>query len=165
MATPTYDLLDSNVVTGTPSSITFSSLDTLASGYRDLVIICTLKTNGALNALFMRFNGDTGSNYSRVSMTGNGSTASSYSGTGDSIRSVIAQLDNTNFNETIFQIFDFSQTDKHKSVLARMNNTGQGVEAGAYRWASTSAITSVTIFPDSNQFVSGTTIYLYGISS
>lgn len=165
MATATYDLLDSVTLTSSASSISFSGLTSLSSSYRDLIIVCELETDGALNALFTRFNGDSSQSYYGIEMAyATGGAKSGYSGQRDAIRSIVAQLDNVSNNFATYQIFDFNKTDKFKSVLVRRNKRNQGVEFGAYTWVSASAISYVTIYPDSNQFVSGSTAYLYGVA-
>jgi hypothetical protein len=59
---------------------------------------------------------------------------------------------------------DYSVTDKQKTVLSRTNSSfGTDITAG--RWASTSAITSVTVYPSSGDFEIGSTFALYGIVS
>jgi hypothetical protein len=50
-------------------------------------------------------------------------------------------------------------------LLARANDAGQGVAMSAARWANTSAITTILLYPDANQFSSGSTFALYGIAS
>lgn len=160
MATPKYEWIASQVLTSSAASVTFSSIP---GTYRDLVLICDV-TATATAALRARFNNDTGGNYSRVTMTGNGSSANSYSGTNDSLTTVIAQLGTSAANIAVYNIMDYTATDKHKSVLARYNNTSQGVETDAYRWANTSAINEIDVFPSNDNFAAGSTFHLYGVN-
>lgn len=159
--TPTYDLIASNVLTSSASSVTFSSIP---ATYRDLILV--MRATGATGGGNFRlaFNSST-ANFTRVYMTGSGSSASSNSQS-DSLITDNAFWNTTSATMSIVHIFDFSQTDKHKSVLARSDNAANGTDAHALRWANTSAITSITI--DNNlasQFASGSTFYLYGIVS
>ena len=166
MPTPTYDLIASNVLSSNATSVTFSSLNTIGSGYRDLVLVANVLATATVDSL-LRFNSDTGSNYSWVRASGNGSTAASFGNTTDGIYlNAVAQFDSTNRGLVITSVLDFAQTNKHKTVLTRSNNAGQGVEMGAGRWANTSAITSITFQSGSStNFQSGSTFYLYGIVS
>ena len=155
MPTPTYDLIASNVLSSSASSVTFSSIP---ATYGDLVLVCNEASGNAVN-LYAEFNGDTGANYSYVFMRGDGSSTFSGSGTGnEAIISVgsTAQL-------FIMQIMDYSATDKHKTYLSRSNRAAGNVAAQAGRWANTAAINSIRIFNGS--IASGTTFYLYGIAS
>ena len=162
MATPTYDLLDSTTLGSSASSVTFSSI---SQDYRDLIVV-TQAIPVATNTPSMIFNSDTGENYHAVIMRGNGSTASSLT------RSPRAYL-TVNGIETLFgneflmtvHIMDYSATDKHKSTLSRAGRASGGTTAVAGRWASTSAITSVTLNTLAGEYAAGTTVYLYGIAS
>ena len=65
---------------------------------------------------------------------------------------------------------DYSATDKHKSILCRVNNatdntgnTYQGASMIAGRYASTAAITSVLV--DAGTLNVGTKAYLYGVAA
>jgi hypothetical protein len=61
---------------------------------------------------------------------------------------------------------DYTASDKHKTVLARNNVPGTGVEAQAARWANNNAITSITVITSSGAgFATGTVISIYGIAS
>jgi len=160
MATPTYDLIDSVTLTSSASSVTFSSI---TQDYRDLVLV--INSPSGAGAYASRFNSDSGSNYNKVWMQGTGSATASQSSSNttnlsDSINTV---------QMGIFQIMDYSATDKHKTVLARTDNTTAsapftGALAMAGRWASTSAVTSWQIYHTGGAMPIGTTVYLYGIA-
>ena len=155
MPTPTYTPLANVTLGSTTLSVTFSSIP---ATYRDLILI----TNGKATAgddYFILFNGDTaGSNYSKVLMVGNGSSAASFA----SISSNAAAIYETD-GVWIHQIMDYSATDKHKTCLVRSNTAGTNVIAGTTRWANTAAITSVIVKPGSANLVSGSTFSLYGV--
>ena len=160
MATPTYDLLDSTTLASSASSVTFSSLDTVAAGYRDLILVID-KLGTSTIGTEIRFNSDSGSNYPYVfaqegPSTGNGTETSVRPG-GNANATVRKQV--------VSQIMDFSATDKHKPVLTRSNVGGSTVIMHAARWANTAAITSITITPIINQFAATSTFHLYGIAS
>jgi hypothetical protein len=158
MATPTYTALQTIELTGTASSVTFSSIP---ATYRDLVIVLQ-GSLGADNNILMQFNGDTGSNYSDVRMIGYGSsqyTSSAQSGTS----MIIGPLDTTQGN-VLVNVMDYSASDKHKAAIIRTNKTAE-VGARAGRWADTSPVTAIKLFPTSTTFSSGFTVSLFGIEA
>lgn len=157
MPTNTYTALATLTLTGTDSSITFASIP---ATYRDLILV-GIGSNSADTDLALRFNGDTGTNYSGVRMFGNGSSAGSSSDTGKTYAEIGGV--NTSIGDFRAQIMDYSATDKHKTVLTRTSKTGSYVVAWANRWASTSAINSVTVYPISGSFAIGSTFSLYGV--
>jgi hypothetical protein len=165
MPTPTYDLIASNVLTSNTASLTINSIP---GTYRDLIVVASVRASG--NLIFrMQINGDTGSNYNWVSMQGDGSSASSTSD-GSATSTIIGNA--ANLSSTIFtlhkvEIMDYSATNKHKTILSRSNDANDGVDAMAHRWASTSAITSLTFFVGGvgNTISSGSTFYIYGLVS
>lgn len=164
MPTPTYDLLDSVTLSSSASSVTFSSIN---QGYRDLVLVAKpLPVTGSSIIPYVRFNSDSGSNYSIVTMRGNGSTAASQNATGESWISLLYAFSvQPGYNpQMIMQVMDYSATDKHKTCLIRANQVENGTEASAQRWASTSAISSMTIAGWNANLDAGSTFYLYGIA-
>ena len=169
MATPTYDLLDSTTLSASATSVTFSSLDTIASGYRDLVLVAdVLAASGSTNvSTEVRLNNDSGSNYAYVFMRSNASSAAAP----DTTRMFLgsgAKPTSTDRGLFTLEIFDFSQTDKHKSAIAKGLAPADEFYYWAHRWANTNAITSLEIFANtsdgSQEFASTSTFYLYGIA-
>jgi hypothetical protein len=161
MPTPTYTALANITLGSSASSVTFSSIP---ATYRDLVVIITAQRTGSPTNMGLRFNGDSGSNYSQVFMTGTGSATDSgpQSGTNAQI-DIYPYAPSTGFNNYILQIMDYSATDKHKTMLRRTNEAGNATEAAAHRWANTAAITSMTFLLAN--FNTGSTLALYGIAS
>jgi len=162
MPTTTYTPLATVTLGGSDASITFSSIP---ATYRDLIMVINGSTTA--NADFgLRFNGDSGGNYSFVYMGGNGSSAASGSNTGESQVVLDAYFWRSSERSTaIIQIMDYSATDKHKTVLSRNSVAGGGVDAFANRWASTSAINAVEVRVSTGgqSFATGTTLSLYGV--
>lgn len=166
MPTPTYDLLASNVLSSNATSVTFSSLNTIGAGYRDLILVA----NGSSLSDFyprVRFNGDTANNYFHVNMEGNGAGLGSFFGQENGLQIANGVWWATSQrNILICNFFDFATTDKHKTTLTRNNRADRGTEALAGRWASTSAITSIEFYSSNGASIaSGSSFYLYGIVS
>jgi hypothetical protein len=156
MATPTYDLLASVAITTTTSGVTISNINTIGAGYRDLVLVVN---STSTSSVAIRINGDSAANYSYVNAEGVGSTAYSRSVAGDD--RYAPNYYTYSDGVSILQFFDFSQTDKHKSILSRTNSKTQGVNMAAGRWANTTAITSISDLGTRN---AGDTYHLYGIA-
>lgn len=155
----TYSTIATTTLGSATSSYTFSSIP---STYTDLVLVVNGTWSGSSNfeAITLVFNSDTGANYSRTVLQGNGSTASSSrESTGN--WGIIAS-DQSN---TIFHIMNYSNTTTYKTVLSRGNSAGYIVRAIVGLWRSTSAITSVEVKTASNNFNSGTSLTLYGIAA
>ena len=164
MPTATYTPLANVTLAATSTSITFGSIP---ATYRDLVIVFQGLAFGGNYATRLRLNGDTGSNYSFQRMSGNGSTAAASTGTSGTFLTLSVQADarETDRVQHYINLMDYSATDKHKTIISRADNSAQGTEAFAGRWANTAAITSVQIYPSANSFAIGTTVALYGIVS
>lgn len=157
MATPTYELLDSEVLSSSASSMTFTSIP---ATYRDLVLVVDVTTDNVRDWT-VRFNSNS-TGYSTVWMYGDGTSAiSQFFGSGTLHRWQETVVGKGMF---IMQIMDYSATDKHKTSLIR-SNTNERVHAIIGRWANTSAVNSVAIAPISGaNFLTGSTFYLYGIA-
>jgi hypothetical protein len=129
-----------------------------------LILVCSgTSSNGSINSILIRFNADSGSNYSFVNING---TASGVGRGASTATGALAGLTiSSSINANISQIMDYSATDKHKIVLARENALGESyVRASSSRWANTAAITSITCVIDTGaNFNSGSTFSLYGI--
>jgi hypothetical protein len=157
--TPTYTALATVTLASAAASVTFSSIP---ATYRDLILIITAQRTGSPVNVGMRFNGDSGSNYSSVFMTGTGSSATSGTVSGTNVQlDVYPYPPSSGFNNYIVQIMDYAATDKHKSVLVRVNDAGNATEASAARWANTAAVNSLAL--TLSNFNTGSTFSLYGV--
>jgi hypothetical protein len=154
----------------TASSVSFSNIP---ATYRDLIVVLSIRSTHSGNEDFsvMRFNGDSGSNYSYVFMNGSGAVATSSSSSSVTFISDSTFAGSTAtanvFTPALINIEDYSATDKHKTTISRSSSTttsGQ-VSATAGRWANTAAITSVafTCFQSGASYAAGSTFSLYGV--
>lgn len=145
------------------SSVTFSSI---SGAYRDLVLVLTAQCNTNSQELtYLRFNGDTGNNYPSVYLYGTGSSAASSSSTISVVNINNTYFDQGNRGQMTYQILDYAQTDKHKSVLGRADGSAYSTNLGAARWANTSAITTILVMSGFSGFAAGSTFALYGVSA
>lgn len=162
MATNTYDELQIVTVANATATVQFTSIP---QNYTDLVIVANIKGTSASNYLNLRFNSDTGSNYSRTTMSGNGSSIVSER------RSNQTQI-NTDYNEVIeanlnylntLHIMNYSNITTNKTVLCRANNAATGVGTTIGLWRNNAAITSIELVANNNNFDIGSNFSLYGI--
>ena len=156
MATATYTLIDSTTLGSSASTVTFSSIPT---GGDLAIVVDTTFTGGA--SINFRLNNDSGSNYSFVLMRGSSSAADA----SDSVNTTQGTFGySVGKSLAIVDIFDYSATDKHKSVLSKFNNSTY-VFAHANRWADTSAVNRIDfILTGGESFAAGSTFYLYNIA-
>lgn len=160
MATPTYIPLATVTLATSSSSVFFTEI---SQDYSDLVLVIESLSASGSNLPIVRLNSDSNSNYTYVSARGSGSSASSNSGTDSGIYSPGMNGSSTDKQLSKLSIFDYSATDKHKTVLLRSGLIGEGTVMSAFRWADTSAITSLTVDSLSNDFATGCTFKLFGI--
>ena len=159
----TYEKIATTTLGSANASITFS---TITAAYTDLRLIITALQGSSLN-IALRFNSDSGSNYSRVRLIGNGTTAASTRVTSDTE----IDLNNTNLSTTIpflFEIDIFSYSgSKYKTLLHRssqdLNGSGSTLLAVGL-WRNTTAIDTILITSKTaDTLATGTTATLYGI--
>jgi hypothetical protein len=158
----TYQPIATTTISSSVASYTFSSIP---STYTDLVLIVSnLDSGGGRTRL--RLNGDTGTNYSRTNLSGNGSSAASYRGSSENQidMSVISGTSSTDPAALIININNYANTSINKTVLSRYSLGNGATELTVGLWRNTSAVTSVTYFTQGN-LLSGTTLSLYGIKA
>lgn len=150
--TATYIALANVTLTGSDSSVEFSSIPTT---YRDLVIVF-VATGSIDENLTFTINGST-SDFTNVQMT---SAPASSSGSTNTIGRV-----GTVQTMGKIEFFDYAQTNKHKSFLVRTNVTGSDARQLAARWGQTTAINSIALgIRLGGSFLTGSTFALYGIN-
>ena len=168
-----FYLLETTTLATSASSITFSGLDSYAADYKHLQIRMVVRStnSSSYGAIAVRFNGDSGNNYSRHNLYGDGSSVTSTANTSvDRILSFAIASDNDTsgkFDALVGDIYDFSSSSKNSTIRAAHQGTQTATEtvrlvSGA--WYDTNAITSINILENSaNNFVAGTRVSLIGI--
>ena len=162
----TYTPIATQSISGSPTSVTFSSIP---STYTDLIVVI----NAALttqNDVGLRLNGDTGTNYSRTILYGTGSAAGSVTGGGANQGQIeyYGSPNTTLGGSTIIVNFmNYSNTTTYKTVLSRSNNASSGVDAVVNLWRSTAAINQIEFKPYTGTmtWVTGSQFTLYGIAA
>ena len=164
MAT-TYEPIATQTLGSNAATVTFSSIP---ATYTDLVIIAQMKNNGTGSDFLATFNSDSGSNYSRTILGGNGSSTYSARATNASFARFNYSEPITTDGNTIYKIniFNYSNTTTNKTVINRADRGVTSTVAIVNLWRSTSAINSITFATDlSGNFVSGSIITIYGIKA
>ena len=159
----TYTPIASQTLSSAASSITFTNIP---QNFTDLILVTNEKQTST-RASALRFNSDTGSNYSQTGLYGTGSTAGSFRTTNSAYLYygyyAFSTTSNFNFN-SIVQINNYSNTTTNKTVLSRANNADNGVDAIVGLWRNTAAVTSITLTMENlSNFSAGSTFSLYGI--
>lgn len=162
----TYEPIATTTLSSAQSSVTFSSI---SGSFTDLVLVSTSTTSSANRDYNIRFNSDSGTNYSFTVLAGSGSAASSAraSNAANTGLYIVSGTSTTVPGTVISHIQNYSNTTTYKTMLQRGNESGGEVCAGVSLWRSTSAITSITIYASmsSANFNSGSTFTLYGIKA
>jgi hypothetical protein len=161
----TYTPIATTTLGSNTADYTFSSI---SGSYTDLIVVCSNLTNTTANTLCLRFNGDTGSNYSWTTISAFTSVSSLR--TTNDVRGValggyIEGLSATTPGTYIGQVMNYSNSSTYKTCIARGSNAANDVEAIVGLWRSTSAITSITVRPSGGLMKTGTVLTLYGIQA
>jgi hypothetical protein len=162
--TATYEKIATSTLGSTSNGVTFSSI---TASYTDLVLVFNGAGNADIN-VDLRFNSDSGSNYSNTAMGSQGTSAASTRNSSQTAMRMNYQgyLRNAFTSLAIINIMNYSNTTTYKTVLNRYNNGNTGVDANVGLWRSTSAITAVEIkVTDGNTFSVGSVFTLYGIKA
>lgn len=162
-------ILNEKELSTAAASVTFTLSDeTLPSAWTGLHLVIIVSARGAQAAqwtsLGVRFNGDSGSNYNFQRVTGEGSTASAGRTDANTItKPMQITADSAGadiFSGGIILIPDYADTTRHKTLLALGGPVEDRVEAATGRWASTAAITSITLDPDGGDLMIGSRFIL-----
>ena len=157
-----------SIATFNPTSGTTVTFSSIPSTYKNLQLRYTFKATGAGGILKLGFNGDTGTNYSRHVLYGDGSAVVA---DGSSSVTSIYVSPNTGGSSTrnavgIIDVHDYASTTKNKTarIFTGLDTNGAGtVDLWSGSWMNTAAVTSLEIVGLSITFAAGTTFSLYGI--
>lgn len=159
------------VSSGGATSIDFTLIP---QNYTDLNIFISAREDnagGGGGTTYIRFNGDSGSNYTWRRLNGNGSTVTSSTGTSatqlDTAISGVSTATANIFGSGVIYIPNYTSS-VNKTVYAdsvyENNATANNMRLGAGLWSDTSAISSISIFPVGiGKWIEYSTATLYGI--
>lgn len=157
----TYEKIATTTLGSAASTITFNSIP---ATYTDIVLIFDgVRTSSGDLDLQLRFNGDTGSNYSDTEIRSYAGNIYSGRNTNQTfIRAGVLTADRGTLNT---HIMNYSNTTTYKTVISRHDsvNTSYGMNGKSCLWRSTSAINSITLGASAGQFETGAIATIYGI--
>lgn len=158
----TYEAIATQTLGSAAASVTFSSIP---STYTDLMLVLssTVASTGAIELLVGNGSVDTGANYSRTYLYGDGTNA--VSGGASSQTLLYLTAGQTNFNTAIANFMNYSNTTTYKTIIARGNDANNLTNASVSLWRSTSAINIIRLTGASANLSANSTFSLYGIAS
>jgi hypothetical protein len=157
--TATYEKIATTTLGSAAATITFTSI---SGTYTDLILVTS--GTSTTSTICIRFNNDTGSNYSDTYIYGDGSSAGS--GRHTSATKIFGSSVGSTVSTDIFQIQNYSNTTTYKTCLIRGSLTTSAATAFVGLWRSTSAITRIDLFNNnSGDFDSGFIATIYGIKA
>lgn len=171
-ASGAYELIESQILTGTASNIAFVSIP---QTYKHLQLRIVSKTNSAGNSdrVALRFNNDSGtSSYSAHWIIGEGgSMVSQYSGATENKADFgVTATSNTasSFGVSVVDILDYTSTSKFKTFRSLSGLTSSTSSSSTIRLVSglyrnTSAVSRLDIVNYSVNYIAGCRFSLYGI--
>jgi hypothetical protein len=170
-ASGTFESISTVTVSGTQSSITFTSIP---STYKHLQIRSVARDDQSVNSIGytrMTVNSDTGTNYNGHALYANGSTVSAINWAAGANMIIGREAGSTllasTFGANIIDILDYASTSKYKTVrsLSGIDANGSGdifFQSGL--WLNTAAINAISFTAQGgSNFVTGTKFALYGI--
>ena len=161
----TYNKIESTTLTSDTAYIEFVSIP---ATYTDLKISVIGGQSNLNDSFQIRFNSDTGNNYTSSYMLSDGSTASGSCSNSTSAIINFGDLGGTAIESFLdININSYAQTNRHKSVLsyyASVQRARALLNFGL--WRDNSAIHTIKLmFSGSDQFKSGSVATLYGITA
>ena len=156
----TYDKIATSTVSG--SSTTNVEFTSIPGTYTDLILVASFSMS-ANDEFLITFNSDSGTNYSRTYIIGDGSTTSSVRNTNTNY---IAALGRNYWMQNIVHIFNYASTNVYKTALIRTDAASTLTGAIVGLWRNTAAITTVkAALLNSKTYTSGSMLTLYGVKA
>jgi hypothetical protein len=169
--TKSYESIQTVTVgSGGQSSVVFSSIPATFKHLQIRGIGRSTDGGGADVTGRLQFNSDTATNYSTHRLYGYGSSAgadASSSTNGISFASILANGNLAScFSAAVCDILDYADVNKYKTTRSLSGgdyNTGGSIYLTSGNWRSTSAVTSILLFPSSGSWLANTTYALFGV--
>lgn len=168
-----YELISTTIVSGTSTSAITFNVSSFASTYKHLQVRLVGRSGEATTGIYdllIRFNGDTGSNYSGHNLRGTGSAVQSNALTSFTYilnESTFPGNSNTAniFGSAVIDILDPFSTTKNTTTrsLGGHNSSTSRLYLGSGAYYSTTAVNSITVGPTAGSILAGSRFSLYGI--
>jgi hypothetical protein len=162
----TYTLIEAKTLASATSSVTFNSIP---QTYTDLLLRTSLRSSTNNFPLYIVFNSASPININGKFLEGTGSTTASYNST-DGFAGFTGrnnQTANTFSNGDIYiPNYTSSNAKSFSSDTLNENNDAEAYMAmAALLWTGTAAITQIEVKKLTEDFVTNSTFYLYGIKN
>jgi hypothetical protein len=167
-----YELIESQILGSTATSITFSGLGAYSGVYKHLQIRMTARltgSSGSAHSLF-RFNSDTGNNYATHVLGGYGTGVGSGSATSQNhiyIGSIMTSNQAaSSFSGSVIDILDPFSTSKNttiRSLQGAPGGTNDIIELRSGAWFNTASVTTISLTAVSDNYSIGSRFSLYGM--
>lgn len=158
----TYEPIASTTLGAAATTVTF---DNIPGTYTDLILVILEPTASGSNAGTIKFNQDSGSNYSRTILRGDGSVTSATRASNETTGYYGGQVANA---IQMFQIMSYANTNVNKTVLQVTRGLVSAADAIGRQvtlWRSTAAITRIDLGQVTNGHKSGFVFSLYGVKA
>ena len=164
----TYEPIQTQTLASNQASVVFSNI---SQSYTDLVLVCTVASSST-NTVFIRFNGDTATNYSASRLYGSGSVAGSDRDTNAAyglLTNYAWPTSTVGDSNVIVSIPNYNNSIVSKTWISRANRAAAGVDAIVGLWRPANAITQISLstngFAATTTLLSGSIFTLYGIKA
>jgi hypothetical protein len=156
---------------GGVSSVSFADIPQTYS-HLQLRVLCQFNdSSNGLGPISLRFNSDSGNNYTRHDLIGEGSSASAVgSGTASNTSANMGRFyftaSSSIFGVAVIDILDYTDANKYTTVRALGGTDANGsgeVRLNSSVWTNTAAVTSITIHAPTYNIKQYSHIALYGI--
>ena len=162
-----FESIATVILSGNQATVSFTSIP---STFQHLQLRLFPRTT-ANNGILLKINNDTGANYARHRVSGNGSTTQSSASTSQTVSYLFNAMgvpDGTSiFGGSVVDILDYANTNKFKTVRALSGfdaNGSGGIELNSTSWQSTAAINRIDLTMDASaNFTQYSHFALYGI--
>jgi hypothetical protein len=166
-------LLESIQLTQSSATVTLDNIP--QTGYTDLKLVVSARGDASsLPDVMMRFNGDTGSNYTALELSAIGTgtpTSGRYTTTDAHFHMNGNTTTASTFSNAEVYIPNYTVTGVTKAFYGdavNENNVASTLVQSrliAWRWSGTAAINTINILTNGGNFVAGSTFSLYGIAA
>jgi hypothetical protein len=162
-----YELISTAFGTGSSGTVTFSSIP---NSYKHLQIRYAAQPVAGTNlaGITLRFNGDTGTNYSRHSLNSYGSGTPLADGNANRTTIDVGFINGSTTNGAasgILDILNYANTSLYKTTrtLSGITASTLDIRIQSGNWRNTNAVTSIELFIPSGNFNTASRFSIYGI--
>jgi hypothetical protein len=153
------------IASASPSAAANVEFTSISGSFTDLVLVYHLIHSVGNEDMWLRYNSDTGNNYSATMLYGTGSSAGSarLSNQSRALLDYYAIPGTSEYAMGVVQIMSYSNSNVYTTALSAAARAGNGVDRVVSLWRNTNAVTTVTLLPGAGTITG--TVALYGIKA